>query len=272
MKLLEMKSISDIPSAQYASEGDVTWSLSAEERSTTLENITSEIFKRFISVRYNTHSTLSHPTDKVYSYSLQLLSLGCLYLEFQDAIKEGDGLRVLRCYRYLLPMFISSGKKNYAIECLNFLLQHDYLLSPHQVEELIWGRFINTHGQKGRNIPNDLHCEHLNRLCKTSIAYLQANKTAESICRVASALGTLWPLLDSFDKQNGVTKPSTTHKEAKSKQDFKAALDCLNRIDAFEMKHNRCHSSFAKPCDPLHAKLQEDIIKWIKDHISCYFD
>ncbi len=35
----------------------------------------------------------------------QVLSLGCLYLEFRDATHEGDGLHVVRCYRYLLPMF-----------------------------------------------------------------------------------------------------------------------------------------------------------------------
>ena len=29
----------------------------------------------------------------------------------QDAIKEGDGIHVLRCYRYLLPILKSSRKK-----------------------------------------------------------------------------------------------------------------------------------------------------------------
>jgi len=80
-------------------------------------------------------------------------------LDFCDAIKDGDGLHVLRCYRYLLSMFVSSNRKNYAIKNLNLLLQCDYLLSPCQVEELVWGRFINTHGQTGKNIPNDLHQE-----------------------------------------------------------------------------------------------------------------
>ena len=30
--------------------------------------------------------------DGVYSYATNLLSLGCFYLEFRVAIKEGDGL------------------------------------------------------------------------------------------------------------------------------------------------------------------------------------
>ena len=36
---------------------------------------------------------------------MEVLSLGLFYLEFKDAIREGDGLRVLRCYKYLLPLF-----------------------------------------------------------------------------------------------------------------------------------------------------------------------
>ena len=69
----------------------------------------------------------------------------------------------------MLPLFISSGRKNYAIEALNLLVQHDFSLPPHQAAELIWGRFINTTGLPGRNIPNDLHMEHLNRSVKTAI-------------------------------------------------------------------------------------------------------
>ena len=41
--------------------------------------------------------------------------MGCFYLEFNDAIKDGDGIRILRCWRYILPMFVGSGRKNYAI-------------------------------------------------------------------------------------------------------------------------------------------------------------
>ena len=195
-----------------------------------------------------------------------------MYLEFRDAIKEGDGICVLRCYRYLLPMFINSGRTNYAIETLNFLMQYDYLLSPRQAEELLWGRFVNTHGQAGRNIPNDLHCEHLNKLVKTSIAQLQANKTTKSMERVARALGTVHPLLHNFDKDNHVAETSTSHKEAKSMQDFKSLLKCLNNASVLTKIPGRKYMTFSKPHDPLHAMPHDDILKWVKEHINCYFE
>ena len=141
MKLLGMETLSDTPSEQYAPKGNLTWTCTDEERKPLLDKITRDIVKSFLFTDYNA-STSHTPSseDMMYQYSTQLLTIGCMYLEFRDAIKEGDGRRVLRCYRYLLPMFISSGRTNYAMESLNFLMQYDYLLSPRQAEELLLGQ------------------------------------------------------------------------------------------------------------------------------------
>ena len=114
-------------------------------------------------------------------------------MEFADAIKEGDGKRVHRCWKYLLPIFKSSGRKNYSIEALQMLNQVEFTLTRRESAELIWNRFVNTHGhgRKGRNIPCDLHMEHINRLCKDAVYGLQANKTASAIVRVGKSLGPL---------------------------------------------------------------------------------
>ena len=99
--------------------------------------------------------------DQVHIYAKRILSLGCFYMEYSDAFTKGDGNCVLRCWRYLLPMFVISGRKNYALESLNLLVQLDFTFSPRLGAELIWSRFVNTKGLKGTNIPNDLHIEHL---------------------------------------------------------------------------------------------------------------
>ena len=43
--------------------------------------------------------------DRVLVYGKELLSLGMLYFEFADAIREGDGTQLLRCWRYLYCLF-----------------------------------------------------------------------------------------------------------------------------------------------------------------------
>ena len=41
--------------------------------------------------------------------------------------------------------------------------------------QLKWSRSINVHGHAGKNIPADLHMEHLNRVCRGAISGLGAN-------------------------------------------------------------------------------------------------
>ena len=43
--------------------------------------------------------------DGVLEYAKETLLLGLMLLEFKDAIREGDGNRVLRCWKYFLLFF-----------------------------------------------------------------------------------------------------------------------------------------------------------------------
>ena len=61
-------------------------------------------------------------TDKVLSYAQQVFTLGLLHAEYQDVIREGDGLRVIKCWHLMLPVFKSANHKNYALEALNLVL------------------------------------------------------------------------------------------------------------------------------------------------------
>ena len=54
-------------------------------------------------------------------------------------------------------------RRNYAYEGVNLQIQLKMLLSDRLKQQVIWGRFVNTSGGKGRNVSCDLHMEHLNR-------------------------------------------------------------------------------------------------------------
>ena len=203
--------------------------------------------------------------DMVHVYGKNLLSIGLFYLEYSDAIREGDGIRVLRCWRYLLPMLIGSGRKNYAIEAFQLLMQHDYYLSPREAAELVWSRFVNTRGHQGCNIPTDLHLEHLNRICKTAIKGLGANKTEKSIIRIGKALGTIAPVLDNFDHISGVSEVSGQHHVASAEDDLKLLLDVLKNVAPFSNQPKRKYHSFPKPRDPLHAITKKELTMDLDD-------
>ena len=113
---------------------------------------------KFINFQFHTSSP-SPNSDHVFGYNTRLLSIGCFYFEFCDAIREGDGDRLLRCWKYMLPVFPNSRRKNYAVESLNMLCQVNHTLTPEQSAELLWSRFVNTQGLPGQNNPSDLHLE-----------------------------------------------------------------------------------------------------------------
>ena len=110
-------------------------SRSPAERKATLKLYCRAIVDGFTNLQLNgtSHSDpmLSYD-DAVLGYAIELLTLGLLYVKFTDAVKEGDGQRVHRCWKFMFPLFKVSGRTNYTIEAFTMLYSHAFLLSPRQ--------------------------------------------------------------------------------------------------------------------------------------------
>ena len=63
-------------------------------------------------------------SGSVYDCTREMLSLGLLYLHFKDAVREGDGTRVMLAWKYFLLIFKATKHKNYASEALTMLTQY----------------------------------------------------------------------------------------------------------------------------------------------------
>ncbi len=103
-------------------------------------------------------------------------------------IKEGDGDRLIRCWKFLLLLFKASNRTNYSLDALNLLAQYYILLPPRLAQQLAWSRCVNTSGKKGGNIPMDLHMEHLNQSSKTAVADVGATPHPKQSWELESAL------------------------------------------------------------------------------------
>jgi len=261
---LKMKSTSDTPSDDVFPDVQNLWMCSEDDRKSALDKVCKELYDKFVGFTFNDPVVSStKDTDGIYSYSKQLLRLGCFYLEFADGIREGDGERVLRCWRYLLPICLGSGRTNYSCEILNMLFQHSFALPPRLSAQLLWSPFINVHGEPGKNIPADLHMEHLNRLAKDAIRSQGANKTNRAISRVGKAVGTLAPVLNQFDKDNCVATPSGKHSRANAKTDISVVVSELIKSDAFVKRAGRKHNTFSHPKNVLHLKARDELLTWM---------
>ena len=87
-------------------------------------------------VDFSTEPMVEHPKqgevkeDCVYNYACVRLSLGMLILNFNDAVKEEDGKRILRCWKYMLLLFKGHGHNKYALAALRLLANTKALLPP----------------------------------------------------------------------------------------------------------------------------------------------
>ena len=132
MKILNMKSVQDKPTLMAIPDLPEIWTESRETRKRALTAVCEAVVNKFVKFQFHMNSTSVHEEDMINVYATQIISIGCFYFEFSDRIREGHSERVLRCWRYLLPMFHSSGIKNYTLEALNMLciyLHLDNLLS-----------------------------------------------------------------------------------------------------------------------------------------------
>ena len=152
MKIFNMKLISDTPCLPLTK--DVCLLHSKEERQDALLAVSQTLVSEFV---YLNSEKGTECSDSVFGYACQLLTLGLFYREFCDSIREGDGHRVLRCWRYLLLIFKATGRVNYSIEAFTMLVQYHFLLSQRQSSQLIWSRYVNIHGKPGKNIPADIY-------------------------------------------------------------------------------------------------------------------
>ena len=110
LDFLAMSSLSDSPLPSLIPSD--AWMLSDSDRKSLVMDVASQVVQQHVdlSVQFSDGKQHKEP-DTVYVYACELLSLGLLYFEFKDAVKEGDGDRLFRVWKYLLLLFKASKKE-----------------------------------------------------------------------------------------------------------------------------------------------------------------
>ena len=138
-----------------------------------------------------------------------------IWFNFYDAIKEGDGERVLTIWKYLMVIFQQKNHRNYAKEAALLLISYNFTSSDSErvAAQLLTSRFANTKGHEGCNMPCDLHLEHLNRRLKGTISRMESNVQPSSIMRAAKAIGVVDEICRSFSDKLSVQAASDIHRK-----------------------------------------------------------
>ena len=116
---------------------------------------------------------------------------GLFFLNFLDAVSEGDGFRLITQWKYTMLYCRDDGHHSgkYALECLYKAFCVNALLSPRDCERFIWNRSVNNKGGRGKKIPLDLEVEHSNLFNIAAIRNLWANVTEKAVQRISFSEG-----------------------------------------------------------------------------------
>lgn len=207
----------------------------------------------------------SNDRDLVNLYAKELLTLGLLWHAFHDAVKEGDGERILCHWKFLLVLFKSSKNYNYAKDAVNLLLSHEYLFSERKAAQLLWARTVNTRGYAGCNIPMDLH---LNRRLKSILSNLGANISPKSIVKASKSLRVVHKVCETFEMATTNQSKSDKHPYPNFDKDLKKVLGVLEEMEVFVPMEKREHSCFTWE-KPLFVTLPKaKLVQAIKKNIQ----
>ena len=278
LKCFEMSSIDDTPSKSFFPEGSSN--LNELERKNVMKLAIATVIEKFVDMTFGEKKKRrkkkkgvenSDHDDRIHAYACGVLTHGLLYMEFRDAIREGDGHRILRCWRYFLMLFKESKRSNYSGEAFILLAQYHFLLSPRGAMQLLWNRTVNVHGLPGRNVSCDLHMEHLNREAKSGLAGTGSNITADqSVKRVGKSIGHTTTMLSNFDLINGSSVPSGRHSKRSTAKDMKLLLKQLHEdTDVFAEIPDRFHRNFPKfEANPTKFLAVDKITQWMGEKLQ----
>ena len=183
-------------------------------------------------------------TDGVFDYACSIIGFGLLARNFSDATHEGDGERLIRCWKFFMLHFKADGRTKYAVEAFNLLAQVNATLTPQMAHRLVWNRTCNPKGGEGKNVPLDLHNEHLNCVFKDDINTFRSNISESNVSQSSQAIGPMMDMLKAVDTMVQVKTPSGRHSGPNLQLDFDAILKVLVNEDVFQTKKGRKHKHF----------------------------
>lgn len=267
MQVFGMSSLEDQPSAEFFPK-----ELDPSQRKVLFLQGIKQVLDKFVDVTYETSTSSKKvkDNDHILAYAKDVLSLGLWLMEFVDAIKEGDGLRILRCWRYFLPIFKASKRTNYSIEAFTFLAQYEYLLTPRMQQQLLWSRTVNTRGRPGTNVSCDLHMEHINRECKNAIGLLGPNIGDRLVSRIGKSIGELMKITGQFDKVNELPPVTEKHSKRSTATDLEKLLRQVHEeSQVFNFTSKRRHKKFPRFQSNITRSLDNKNFKdWMKEQLE----
>ena len=173
--------------------------------------------------------------DDLYHYSSQFLQWYIHWLEFEDAIKEGDIVRCNICIKMMIPFFYGYNTlSKYAVECIDYILKTELLLPAAHAIRCRLGSFCNPTGMPGDNKPADMQQENNILVLKDVIKGLGANKSEKAMVRASLAAPVADGMVQQYMRILGMHQKSGRRTKKSDDTDVLAVLELINASEPLE--------------------------------------
>lgn len=228
-----------------------------------------ELKKHNMVVSDTLQDTPASQNDHKQAHSMARLSFSFFLMDMLDAVKEGDGGRLMRLYKVALLYYKAHGHSHYAYSTFLLTVQLNAVLSPRMAHSLTWNRFWNTRGGKGVNIPLDLHLEHLNNFLKSFLKGQGPNLSELSASRISQSLGVFKNMMEKVDEELSIKRPTGTHRANQEAVDVLTLVSVFTEGRVFSDIPGRFFHAFPGfHKNPLVKLNDQDIWKWMKDKLD----
>ena len=207
--------------------------------------------------------------DHVYNYGCLHISLGLLIRDAEDSVKEGDGERLVRVWKFLTFLFRLRGCHKYALAGLRLLASKEGLLTPRKSHQLVWNRFAGLKQGPGTRISRDERVEQLNKVCKEEIrARGFPNINDESVVTATQCTGPIDKLIRQSNEDLQRESKSGHHCNSKAMSTFTTILSQVHfKAKVFDFYPGRQYKAFPGLRRELFSELPlGPLAEWIKKH------
>lgn len=192
--------------------------------------------------------------DSILNYQNTRLQIGLLLMNIADGIKEGDGYRLVNCYKFVLLFAYQFHNTKYVYALLLFFIKIYAVLSEEEAFCLIFNRFINSKGK------------YLNLLLKRLAKGMGANVTSTSLQRAAQSIVPLNKVMETIYKDCNKVKRSGHHGNTDPEETVSIIVKDLISGKVFETSPGRKgYPSFQKFKSNVLDIDYRDFFQWAKD-------
>lgn len=212
----------------------------------------------------------SNVNDYRYNYHKAKMRFGLLLQDINDAIREGDGERLVNLYRITLLLYKCYGRTKYSFTTLLFLTKVKAILPLEKANNLIWNRFCNTQGKKGKNLSLDLRLEQKNNLLKACLKVLGSNFSEDSAQRIARSIGQIEDIMRGVDTDCMESRESKNRSKTDPTETVRQIVTDLQSVQAFIFTPGReGYPSFPKMSANLLDGLDyREMYSWMKTKLA----